>query len=478
MAKRAPAKKPQADPPGPDGPVGTLAEPRGALDLYGEMSIADLKAAKWDRNPRVIDPAEFEALKRSLSTFGTVEPVIFNRQTGRVVGGHQRIDAMEALGIATTVVRYVDLDEQAEAALNVALNRISGEWKWDEITRLIASMDDSTRALTGFVQDEVDALLRDGHLLQHQVDQARSDLREFVRSQAPPSIETEDVPPDPPRVAISRRGDTWLLGGNRLRCGDSTVEADVLALMGDERAGLMNTDPPYGISFDNAALGPTRREYAAIANDELTDQNLQAFLERVFTTATQRALLPNAAWYLWHAHLTQGYFAAAAAAAAAAANVKLHRQIIWVKPRLILGRGQYHWRHEPCFMGWCDGQQPPDYGRGAGERDQTTVWELDGVPVDDRREFGHATPKPVSLFEIPIVKHLRQGELCYEPFAGSGPQILAAERNGRRCFAMELDPRFVDVGVRRWEKLTGGRATLEGDGRTIDEIGADRGVLE
>ena len=122
-------------------------------------------------------------------------------------------------------------------------------------------------------------------------------------------------------------------------------------------------------NYDDDALGPTRKLYAAIANDALGDEPLQAFLEAAFAAATEHALTPNAAWYLWHAHLTQGCFAAAAAA-----HVVLHRQIIWVKPRLILGRGQYHWQHEPCFMGWVHGHQPPDYGRGSGERDQTTIW--------------------------------------------------------------------------------------------------------
>src|SRR5205814_7564558 len=143
--------------------------------------------------------------------------------------------------------------------------------------------------------------------------------------------------------------------------------------------------------------------------DGLSDAKLQAFLESAFRTATATALKPDAAWYLWHAHLTQGFFAAAAAAAAAAANVVLHRQIIWVKPVLLLGRGQYHWKHEPCFMGWVKGNQPPDYGMGAGERTQTTTWEIGSVSHAERKEFDHSTPTPVQLFACPMVKHLRRG---------------------------------------------------------------------
>jgi DNA modification methylase len=151
--------------------------------------------------------------------------------------------------------------------------------------------------------------------------------------------------------------------------------------------------------------------------------------------------------------LTQGYFAAAAAA-----NVILHRQIIWVKPVLLLGRGQYHWKHEPCFMGWVEGNRPPDYGEGEGERTQTTVWEIGTVTQAERKELNHSTPKPVGLFEIPIVKHLKRGEVCYEPFAGSGPQFIAAEQLNRRCYGIEISPQYCDVIVNRWQDYTGKKA--------------------
>jgi hypothetical protein len=219
----------------------------------------------------------------------------------------------------------------------------------------------------------------------------------------------------------------------------------------------MNTDPPYGVAYanddrPNPGVAKPRVAKPRVANDELSDEKLQTFLEAAFKAAASSALVENAAWYLWHAHLTQGYFAAAAAAAA---NVMLHRQIIWVKPVLLLGRGQYHWKHEPAFMGWVKGHQCPDYGEGNGERTQTTVWEIGSVTQAERKEFNHSSPKPVGLFEIPIIKHLKRGEICYEPFSGSAPQIVAAEMHGRRCFAMELEPRYVDVAVARWEKFTG-----------------------
>ena len=204
-----------------------------------------------------------------------------------------------------------------------------------------------------------------------------------------------------------------------------------------------------------------------VAKDELRDEVLQEFLEKAFGAA-KLALADNSAWYLWHAYLTQGFFAAAAAAAAA--EVILHRQIIWVKPVLLLGRGQYHWKHEPCFMGWVQGHQPPDYA----DRTQTTIWEIESVSHSDRKEFNHSTPKPVELFRRPILKHLKAVEICYEPFAGSGPQFIAAEDTGRRCYGLEIEPAYCDVIVKRWQNFTGKEATLEGAGATFARVERSR----
>jgi DNA modification methylase len=268
---------------------------------------------------------------------------------------------------------------------------------------------------------------------------------------------------DPAAPPTTKAGDLWVMGTHRLLCGDSTRQEDVQRLMREDRAGLMNTDPPYGVAYanddrPNPGVSRPRAGKTQIANDDLQDEKLQAFLESAFRPATTSALKVNAAWYLWHAHLTQGFFAAAAAAAA---NVVLSRQIIWVKPVLLLTRGQYHWKHEPCFFGWVKGNQPPDYGRGGGERDQTTVWEVASITSAEREDFNHSTPKPVGLFEIPIVKHLQAGEIAYEPFAGTGPQFIAAEKHERRCFGIEIDPVNCDTIVRRWEKFTGQKAVLE-----------------
>ncbi len=397
------------------------------------------------KNPRRITDQAAAGLSVSLSEFGDLSGIVFNERTQQLVCGHQRIDQIRKrwgeLPIEGDVirspeghefrVRLVDWPIAKQRAANVAANsqRIAGEFT-DGLDVILSEIKSDTPEL-------YDSLL----------------FAELQHAVATPAIAEDDVP-EPPKKPITKPGDLWLLGEHRLLCGDSTKSDQVERLFKKERAGLMNTDPPYGINFDNASLGPSRKDYAKIENDDLCDAKLQAFLESVFRVTTAHALNQNAAWYLWHAHLTQGYFAAAAAAA----NVVLHRQIIWVKNRLILGRGHYHWKHEPCFMGWVKGSQPPDYGAGNGERTQTTVWEIAGLGTKDRAEFDHASPKPVQLFAIPIVKHLKPGEICFEPFSGSGPQFIAAQQLGRRCFGIEIEPKYCDVIVKRWETLTGEKA--------------------
>jgi DNA modification methylase len=226
--------------------------------------------------------------------------------------------------------------------------------------------------------------------------------------------------------------------------------------MGGERAGLMNTDPPYGVDYAKLKKGmpgfTSLDRDGPIENDELTDgPALQAFLESVIRVAVPH-LTERPAFYLWHPMLTQGTFFAAAAAAAAA-DILIHRQIIWVKPQMVLTRsGMYHWKHELCFYGWIRGKQPPWYG----DKCQVSVWEL-GETTRDRV---HPTQKPVALFAPPMTNHTHEGDLCYEPFSGSGSQIIAGTQLNRRVFAMEVAPAYVDVCVARWEKFTGRKAEL------------------
>ena len=378
----------------------------------------------------------------SIREFGFNNPVLVDQSNG-IIAGHGRVMAAIKLGLESVpVIRLSHLTETQRRAYILADNKLAelgGGWDEEMLRVELEAIKESDldHLLTGFSDEEMAELLAETNQLNGDPD------------------EIPETPDDP----ITQPGDLWILGEHRLMCGDSTKAEDVARLMNDERAQLMNTDPPYGVSYANDDRPNPGVAKPRVANDSLTDEQLQSFLEACFRSAVEHALLPNAAWYMWHAHLTQGYFAAAAAAA----SVVLHRQIIWVKPVLLLGRGQYHWKHEPCFMGWVKGNQPPDYGEGNGERTQTTVWEIGTVTQAERKEFNHATPKPVKLFEIPMIKHTKKGDIVYEPFSGSGPQIIAAEQLGRRCFGMEISPAYCDVIVKRWETLTGKKATRAAD---------------
>lgn len=217
--------------------------------------------------------------------------------------------------------------------------------------------------------------------------------------------------------------------------------------MGGEKAVLFVTDPPYGVNYSElrtsqAEMRRTTVEYEDIEADRFTGVELQAFLESVFNVCKD-SLEVNAAWYLWHAQLTQGFFAAAAAAAA---DILIHRQIIWVKPSFIFGRGDYHWKHELCFYGWRKGNRPPFYG----ERNQDTVWSIDaGGGSSGGKHKDHPTQKPIALYEIPLRNHTKDGQMLLDPFAGSGTALIACQNLGRKCRAVEISPAYVAVCLQR-----------------------------
>jgi DNA modification methylase len=399
-------------------------------------------------NRRTHNPRNLGMVVDALHTVGAARSIVID-EDNVILAGNGVTEAAAEAGI--TNVRII----KATGNELIAVQRtgLTAEQK-----RLLAMYDNRTAELAGWDTEQLHADLDAG--LDLSAFFAKDELDELFRRDGlhkPGKTDPDEVPAE--RATDIQRGDLFELGTHRLLCGDATSAEDVARVMGDVRAGLMNTDPPYGVAYANADRPNPGVAKPRVAKDDLQDEALQVFLEKVFREAVAGALTENAAWYLWHAHLTQGFFAAAAAAA----NVVLHRQIIWVKPVLLLGRGHYHWKHEPCFMGWVEGHQPPDYGLGQGERTQTTVWEIASVTQGERKEFNHSTPKPVGLFTIPIIKHLRPDEICYEPFAGSGPQFIAAEQTQRRCFGLEIEPRYCQVIVDRWQAFTGKTAQKVGE---------------
>ena len=387
----------------------------------------------WRTHPR----KQREALQTVMAEIGLVDAAIV-RQVGdtyELIDGHLRSELMTD-GDVPCLVLDVNDREADEVLLTL-----------DPLAAMAGKSSDALRNLVAGVH-ETDSKLAE----------LVSDLHRITIDPGTTGLELDEAPISPSEHLrdkwATEVGQVWIIRGrreHRLHCGDCLDNESVKRLMGDLRAGLMHTDPPYGVDYFNGDRPKgVRTPKPTIANDCLKDSELQSFLSSAFITAAHHALRDDAAWYVWHAELTSGLFASAAATAA---DVTLHRKIIWVKPVMLFGRGQYHWKHESCFFGWRKGHQPPDYGRGHGERDQTTVWEIGGVSREDRENFDHGTPKPVELFEIPIVKHLKQDEICYEPFAGTGPQFVAAEQLGRRCFGCELEPRYAAVILERMTNL-------------------------
>lgn len=394
----------------------------------------------YERNARVHSPAQIEQIAASIRRFGFNNPVLVDSRDG-IIAGHGRVAAAKKAGVHTVPVIVLDhLTDAERRAYILADNRIAENAAWDSdlLTAELAALNDEEfdLGLLGFDEHELERMLATD-------DDGRA-----------------DECPEAPETPVTRRGDLWVLGRHRVLCGDATSADDVARVMDGRKADMYATDPPYGVAY-NDETGNAASKFGVIANDENDGPRLQQFLSEVFA-AWLPFLNDDAAWYLWHAQMTQGFFAAAAAAAA---QLLVHRQIVWVKPSLVLGHGDYHWRHELCFYGWRQGHR----AQWLGDRTQTTVWEVgrenDGI---------HPTQKPVELFARPMRFHTTAGDICAEPFAGSGTQLIAAEKMTRRCYATELEPKYCDVIVNRWQQYTNEAATLDGDGRTFAAIAEER----
>lgn len=394
-------------------------------------------------NPRRIADAELESLTRSIKEFGLVDPIIARRSDGLVVGGHQRLVAARRLGHKTVPVVYVDLTDEQAKLLNIALNKISGSWDQELLARLLAELDEVPGvdiSLTGFADDEIAKLLktleaRDKH----------DRLEEFDVEAALQAAEARPV---------AKPGQLWLLGDHRLLCGDSTNPDDAAHVMNGEKAALMATDPPYLVDYTGGSHPASKANKGRATKDkhwdEYKDPETSVEFFRKFLLVALPYLVEKAPIYQWHANLRQSLVERSWQEA----GLHLHQVIIWVKSRGVLTHSHYLWQHEPCLYGWVEGQQP----KRKPPADESTIWE-----IDQRGEnLGiHPTQKPVDLFLRPISYHTEPNDICYEPFLGSGTTLIAAERLGRRCYAIEQEPRYVDVAIARWEAFSGEKARPE-----------------
>ena len=395
-------------------------------------------------NARKHDQRNLDAIAGSLGKFGQVEPLVVQKGTGKVIGGNGRLEVMRARGETEVDINEVECTDEEATALGIALNRTAelATWNDETLSRLLAGLPADLKSVAGF---------------------EASDIKDLLDRLAPTTVEEDDVP-EPPKVAATMPGDLWILGGSRLLCGDSTKAADVLRVMNGEKAALCATDPPYLVDYTGERPNNTGKDWSGSYN-EVDIKDAAGFFSALFANVL-KVLAPNAAIYCWHAHKRHPEIRKAWDDL----GIVDHQQIVWVKPTAVFGRVFWHFKHEPCMMGWAQGSMPPH----DSNHEFNSVWEIDWNGKSRVVGNEHPTQKPVEIFARPMRKHTKRNDICFEPFSGSGSQLVAAAQLDRRCYAIELEPVFVDVAGRRWQDQTAQQATLESDGRTYAEVAAER----
>ena len=399
--------------------------------IIEKKNTADLLPA--DYNPRKdLKPgdAEYEKLKRSIEQFGYVEPVIWNKTTGRVVGGHQRLKVLMDMGLSEVDCVVVEMDEDREKTLNIALNKISGDWDKDKLALLIADLQgaDFDVSLTGFEPAEIYDLFKDS-------------LKDGVKE------DDFDVGAELEKPTMTKSGDIWSLGRHRLICGDSTKAETYDILMGSTKANLVITDPPYNVNYEGSA--------GKIKNDNMADDAFYNFLLDAYTQM-HAAMADDASIYVFHADTEGLNFRRAFADA----GFYLSGCCIWKKQSLVLGRSPYQWQHEPCLYGWKKNGKHQWYTG----RKETTIWEFD----KPKKNGDHPTMKPIPLLAYPIMNSSMTNSVVLDPFGGSGSTLIACEQTNRICYTIELDEKFCDVIVKRYIEQVGSSngVSVQRDGLT------------
>ncbi len=402
-----------------------------------QIGIATL--IPFAKNSRTHSDAQVAQIAASIREFGFLNPIITDGKNG-IVAGHGRALAAQKLGIKELpVIEAAHLTEAQKRAYIIADNRLALDAGWD-VEMLKVELGDLQSEgfnleLTGFDLPEIASFL---------------DKTE--------GLTDPDETPQVQEREISVLGDVWKLGRHRIICGSSTEADTVEKVLAGVKPHLMVTDPPYGVEYNPEWRGKAKRSdgkrmslgvhaKGEVLNDDRADWS-EAW-----------ALFPGDVAYVWHA----GLFAGVVADSLTACGFNLRSQIIWAKSNFAIGRGDYHWHHEPCWYAVKEGAK----GHYSGDRKQTTLWQ---IPKPAKSDTGHGTQKPVECMKRQIENNSSPGQAVYEPFSGSGTTIIAAEMTGRACYAIELNPAYVDVAVRRWQDFTGQQAILEDDGRTFDEI--------
>lgn len=386
--------------------------------IIRKVPVTDINPAEY--NPRKDlkpgDPA-YEKLKRSMTEFGYVEPIIWNEETGNIVGGHQRYKVLVAEGHTEVECVIVKMSPEREKALNVALNKVTGDWEFEALADLIKDLEaqDFDVTLTGFDAAEIEDLFSQVH------DKDATD--------------DYDVNKALEGAAFVKPGDVWLLGRHRLLCGDATKPEDVEKLMDGKKANLVLTDPPYNVDFESASG-------LKIRNDKQDNDTFYSFLLAAFKNMAEHTA-PGGSIYVFHADTEGLNFRKAFIEA----GFHLSGVCIWKKNSLVLGRSPYNWIHEPILFGWLRGGKHKWFTG----RSETTVWNYD----KPKKNGEHPTMKPVPLLCYPIKNSSQVNGIVMDLFGGSGSTLIACEQIDRIAYTLELDPKYATVIVKRYMEQVG-----------------------
>jgi DNA modification methylase len=401
------------------------------------------------RNPRTHNDAQVAQIAASMREWGWTIPVLVDEE-GNVIAGHGRILAARKLGLDEAPVMIArGWSDAKKKAYMIADNKLALNSGWDEELLAVEMKDldaaDFNLELTGFNQHDIDAFLGMGE-------------------------QGDEAAPAPPATPVARPGDLWLLGPHRILCGDCTDAANVARLLAGREPILLCTDPPYGIELDSSWRNIAGVNGTGPRTEGHTETTISGDARADWTEAFE--LVPSlAVAYVWHASL----FTTEVLAGLLRIGFLYPQQIIWNKGRTVLMRTHYWYQHEPCW--YVRKVNAPWFGK-PGEN--STIWDAPSPKFyankGDEDKIDHPTQKPISLMQRSLHNHLKRGELVYDPFLGSGTTLAAAESTERICCGMELDPKYVDVIIKRWESMSNAKATLDGDGRTLDELAAERNV--
>ena len=406
------------------------------------MKIEQIKTSDlipYARNSRTHSEAQTAQIAGSIKEFGFTNPVLIDADNG-IIAGHGRVMAAQKLGLdEVPCIRLGYLTEAQKRAYVIADNKLALNSGWDQ--------DMLINELRGLKEEDFDLSLTG-------FDDA--ELAELLAEALTEGLTDPDAAPDAPINPVTVPGDLWVLGNHRLLCGDSTSINDLEKLTAGQMVDMWLTDPPYNVAYEGGT-----KEKLTIKNDSMEDSKFREFLRDAYVAA-DAVMKPGAVFYIWHADLESYNFRGAAKDS----GWTVRQCLVWKKSSLVLGRQDYQWQHEPCIYGWKEGAGH----LWASDRKQTTILEFD----KPSRNGEHPTMKPVALFEYQMLNNTKGGDIVLDSFGGSGTTMIAAEKNGRHSRLMELDPKYVDVIVQRWQEFTGKKAVLEGDGRTFDEMKSER----